>query len=254
MLGDLRRAVELLTLVPVRADWPEGRRVRIAGWFPLVGLSIGVVGWGVMHLLQSVGWYGEASLVIAAVIVAFSAWITRSLHYDGLADIADAWWGGDTLPRRHEIMKDSSIGAFGATAIALVVALQVTSIGSIIGGLHQIPLLLVVPLSRLSSTFSAWFGTPARDGGLGRSVMGRPGMGELVAAGAVVVICAVAGGLALGIWGLVFVAVGIAAALVVPHVIALRFGGVTGDVMGASVMVVETLLYLFAAFGLELLQ
>jgi cobalamin synthase len=31
-------------------------------------------------------------------------------------------------------------------------------------------------------------------------------------------------------------------------------GGVTGDVMGASVIVVETLLYLLAATGLELLR
>ena len=39
---------------------------------------------------------------------------------------------------------------------------------------HELPLLLVPALARFSATAGCWFGTPAREGGLGRSVMARP--------------------------------------------------------------------------------
>jgi adenosylcobinamide-GDP ribazoletransferase len=254
MLADLRRAIELITLVPVRGSWPSSGRVRVAGWFPLVGLGIGSVGWAGAHALEQAGWYGEASLVIASVIVAFSAWITRMLHYDGLGDVADAWWGASTVPRRLDIMADSALGAFGATAIALAVVAQVSAISEIISGFHQSPLLIIPALARFAPAFAAWLGTPARPGGLGRSVMGPPGVAESVATFVVMVLCLAAGWFGFGVWGLAFVVVAIAISLVVPHVIAHRMGGVTGDVMGASVIVVETLLYLLAATGLELLR
>ncbi len=252
MLSDLRRAVELITVVPAGAQWPGGERTGVAGWFPLVGLGIGALSWGGVHLIEYAGWYGEAAMAFAAVIVAFQAWFTRMLHFDGLGDVADAWWGGASVERRLEIMKDSALGSFGVTAISIVVALQVTSIGDFLSGMHQLPLLLVPALARLAATFSAWLGRPAREGGLGRSVMGRPGAAEIAATVAVIVVCAGAGWLALGIWGVGFVALGVGAALVVAHLIALRMGGVTGDVMGASVLVVETVLYLIAAIGLEI--
>lgn len=254
MLADLRRAIQLITLIPLRGSWPSTGRVRIAGWFPLVGLGVGSVGWAGVHILQVAGWYGEASLVIASVIVAFGAWVTRMLHYDGLGDVADAWWGGDTVPRRLEIMADSALGAFGTAAIALAVVAQVSAISEIIGGFHQSPLLLIPALARFAPAFAAWLGTPARSGGLGRSVMGPPGAGESAAAFVVMAFCLAAGWLGFGLWGFMFVVMAIVLALVVPHLIARRMGGVTGDVMGASVIVVETLLYVFAATGLELLR
>ena len=43
---------------------------------------------------------------------------------------------------------------------------------------------------------------------------------------------------------------GIVLALAVPHLLSLRFGGVTGDVMGASVLLTETLLVRSGRAGL----
>jgi adenosylcobinamide-GDP ribazoletransferase len=228
--------------------------MRVAGWFPLVGLAIGSVGWVALHVLQDAGWYGEASFLIAAVIVAFSAWVTRMLHYDGLGDVADAWWGGATEERRLEIMSDSALGAFGVTAIALAVVLQVTAIGAIICCFHQSPVLIIPALARFAPSFAAWLGTPARSGGLGRFVMGPPAAAEVAAATVVGVFCLAAATVGFGVWGAVFVIAAIALALVVPHLIARRVGGVTGDVMGASVVVVETLLYVIAAASLAVLR
>ncbi len=96
------------------------------------------------------------------------------LHFDGLADVADGYWGSHDRARRLEIMSDSHIGAFGATAIALTIVVEVAALASILGSPHELPLLLVPAMARFSATAGCWLGTPARDGGLGRSVMARP--------------------------------------------------------------------------------
>lgn len=251
MFNGLRRAIELVTIIPVGARYSEDDRSGVAGWLPMVGLGLGGVMYVAVHALFYVGWYGAGPLIVAAILVAFSALITRMLHFDGLGDVADAWWGGHTVERRLEIMSDSALGSFGSTAISIVVVTQVVSIGNIVGSFHQLPLLLVAPMARFAATFAAWLGTPARPGGLGRSVMGRPRVGELAAAVSVLLFCSGAAWVALGVWGAGFVIIGLALALAVPHLMAQRVGGVTGDVMGASVLVVETMLYVIAAVGME---
>jgi len=59
------------------------------------------------------------SRIIAMLSIATQALVTGALHEDGLADIADGFGGGATSKRKLEIMKDSSVGAFGAVAVVL---------------------------------------------------------------------------------------------------------------------------------------
>ena len=181
------------------------------------------------------------------MIVCVWALSTRLLHWDGLADVADGYWGAHEQARRLEIMSDSHTGAFGAAAIALVAITQVAAVAAILSAPHELPLVAIPAIGRLAATAAAWFGTPARPSGLGRSVMARPsGVSALSAivavAGAVAVL-----GYALGLPGAVAGVAGAVCALGVPHVLAQRFGGVTGDVMGASVILTETLLLVAVA-------
>jgi len=248
-IRDAALALSLLTIVPTRVRWPEDGRTQVAGWFPAVGGLIGLVGYGCAKAYEAAPFLQRAPLVIAALIVLLWAALTRLLHYDGLADVADGYWGSHDASRRLEIMSDSHTGAFGAAAVALVSILMVSTVGSILGAPHELPLLIVPVFSRFAATAAAWLGTPARPGGLGRSVMGRP-------TALAVLLAAVALGLAtFAAWlgfrgvGLTLSAVGLILALGVPHVLALRFGGVTGDVMGASVLITEALLFTAFALG-----
>jgi len=52
----------------------------------------------------------------------------------------------------------------------------------------------------------------------------------------------------LGVAGVALFAFGLVVALGVPHVLAGRFGGVTGDVLGASVLLTETVIFAAIAF------
>jgi cobalamin synthase len=80
--------------------------------------------------------------------------------------------------------------------------------------------------------------------------MGRPSAVGIAAA--VVVVAVGAGGVIYGYGGqgIVFAALSFLIAAAVPHLLSKRFGGVTGDVMGASVLVTETLLFVMFALGL----
>lgn len=247
-IRDARLALSLMTVVPVGSTWPEGESTQVAAWFPWIGGLFGAVGYALVRLGGHFGVEQRAPLVLGAIVVAVWALFSRLLHWDGLADVFDGMWGSDDKQRRLEIMSDSHIGAFGATGVTLVALLEVLAVGTIIGRPHELPILVVPVFSRFASTAAAWLGSPARPNGLGRSVMGHPTTLGLVIG--VIPLAAALSGMWFGFeaFGLVFSVFGLLLAFTVPHVLARRFGGVTGDVMGASIMITEAVM--FAAFAL----
>ncbi len=240
--ADARRAVSLLSVVPAGRWERDDVGPATAGWFPAVGLALGAVGFALVAAVRTLGWQGGASLVVAALVVAAWAAFSRMLHWDGLADVADGLLGGSTSARRLEIMHDSANGSFATVAVALVLIVQCAALAAVVDSGHEMVLIAVPACARLSATFAAWLGSPASPGGLGSSVMGRPGpLSVLNAAiwtgGAVLATFAILSGpVAWGVLGVV-----LAAALVVPHVLSGFVGGVTGDIMGASIVLVETI-------------
>lgn len=95
-------------------------------WFAAVGLTLGSV-------CSLVAWLFSVSLAAkvtdSAWAVAIMAgwswlccmlWLTRALHWDGLADLADAVGSAADGPRFWEILRDSRLGAFGALALLCV--------------------------------------------------------------------------------------------------------------------------------------
>lgn len=245
---DFGHALALLTVLPSGTEWTGESDGAVAGWFPAVGLLVGGLVFAGVQLVRLAGWDGRASLVVAVLIVAAYALLTRLLHWDGFADVADGWWGGATPAERLAIMRDSRIGAFGAVAVALAAALQVSAVQSIILADADLALILVPAVARLSASSAAWFGAPARTDGLGATVTHRPSPMSLVPAAFVELALLAGGYVAFGWHGVAFVLGGEAVALAIPHPIARRFGGVTGDTMGAGVLLSECLLFAAAAF------
>jgi adenosylcobinamide-GDP ribazoletransferase len=245
-------AVTQLSIVPMPVSWPkDGERPDVAGWYPLVGLAVALPAWGLVVLGHTL----SSPLLFSALAVAATALLTRGLHWDGLADVADAW-NINGAERRHEVMKDSATGAFGALAICLGVVLQVVAISSLADKGASTVVLVAAIAGRAAATFSAWLGAPARTDGLGAAVSRRPGfsgaLGFVLGMGALVGLVALAVAARHGMLLALAVGAGLAAALVVPHVISGRFGGTSGDTMGASIVVVETTVLVFSAIVVAL--
>lgn len=140
-------AVQFLTRLPIPdPGWEDGRLDRAAKWFPLVGVLVGL-------LLALTFWLSLAiwsdAWIAAAVTMAASVLLTGALHEDGLADTADGIGGGRDIPRRLAIMKDSSIGAYGALSLIFALLLRFVAL-IVLSGRPEIAIACIVATQTVS--------------------------------------------------------------------------------------------------------
>lgn len=233
----MKQAVSFLTVLG-RAGAPDSRTMS---WFPLVGVGVG----GIVGAI----WWAAGRLwpaaVAAVIAVAVDAGVTGGLHLDGLADAADGLLPPVPTARRLEIMADPRVGAFGAVALVLVLALRSVSLAAsvarplVVVGLWcgSRTLMAVVARSlpyahRERGTVSV-FVDQRREAGA--SVAARYGAAAY-GFGAAVALAV----LGVGVRGVTIVAAEIVAALAVVWFGQRRLGGYTGDVLGASGVIGET--------------
>jgi adenosylcobinamide-GDP ribazoletransferase len=258
----LRLSVTLLTVIPLRDPVTEPRRATVAAamaWAPAVGLLLGVVAAVVLVVADHP--LGIGSLTAAGLAIATLALLTRGLHLDGLADLADGLGSGKPAPVALEIMRRSDIGPLGTVTLILALLIQVAALShaETAGPAHgAAALVAAVVTGRLAITWACREGIPAaRPNGLGALVAGtvRPAipialtLATVTAAAAAVVVSTSVTGEPLG-WSLpLAVVAGLAIALVVQRHSTRRLGGITGDVLGALAEVATTATLVVAAIG-----
>ena len=262
----------LLTVIPWRgagddpAGSPDGgiappRAAAGAAmaWAPAVGLLLGVIASAVLFLADHP--LGAGPLTASGLAVGSLALLTRGLHLDGLADLADGLASGKPAPAALDIMRRSDIGPLGVVTLVLTLLLQVAALSQAESAGHgrgPAALIAAVVTGRLALTWACRRGVPAaRPDGLGALVAGsvRPVIpaaataATLAAAAAAVAISATVTGGELG-WTLpLAVAAGLAAAFAVQRHAVRRLGGITGDVLGALVEIATTVTLVVAAMG-----
>jgi adenosylcobinamide-GDP ribazoletransferase len=234
--GDVAAALGLLTRLPVRVNVARAmaRGGRAAWAWPVAGAVVaalaGVAGAAALGA-------GLSPLIAAALVLAAQAMLTGALHEDGLADCADGFWGGWSVERRIEIMRDSRTGTYGVLALVLSVLIRAGALAALMaaGGwfaaLVALGAMSRVPMAALQAMLPN-----ARPGGMSDRV-GRPPGATVLAALTVALLAGVAG---LGA-GVVAVALAMAVVTLVWGAVArARIGGQTGDVLGASQQLAET--------------
>jgi adenosylcobinamide-GDP ribazoletransferase len=235
-------ALSFLTLLPVgRVVMLDPRDVaRGLVLFPLVGAGVGALTGAI-----AVGLYPWLpSLLAAGVALATAVVVTGALHIDALADTFDAV-GGRSRERALEIMRDSRLGTFGVSALALDLLLKAAAIAALLvrGGALS-GLIAAGALSRSASPpLAALLPYPRAGGGSGSVLTGAP---RLHAAAAVAVGIAIA---AVAVRGDVLWLAGAAAVVALGAGLAYRawLGGATGDCLGAVTEVCETTVLIVAA-------
>jgi adenosylcobinamide-GDP ribazoletransferase len=245
-LLDVAAAVGFLTLLPVGRRWPEGAPPRAVGWYAWVGWLLGLPVAAVIAAVVRL--HGRApaggAMLVGALVIGTWAVLTRFLHWDGLADAADGLWGGRDRDHKLEIMRDSRIGSFGAAAMIFVALVQVAAVADMVSGGVVWPIVAASVLGRFAASLGAWTLPAARREGLGLTSMGRPGIYD-VAVGvlAVAVIhflrVPLPGFGADGLRLIGVTVVGLVAGFTVPRMLAKPVGGMTGDLFGATVLIVE---------------
>ena len=243
MWKQIRNLFAFLSVLPFSMDMDcLTDSAKLMWLFPVVGgflgLLAGVFGWAVSFILPA--------LVVGAVSLGTLLFLTGLHHTDGLLDFGDAVMCHGSTERKIEVMHDQLTGA-GAIGLGvmtyLVTALAIIALDSYGNGFSVgflgVPVmvsgLIVIELgAKLSMVVATWAGKSVHKG------MNSPFMdvmheknGGLRLAAALTLSFVVAMPL-LGLAGFVTVLTAFVAGLLMVSIAHRHFGGVTGDVLGAT--------------------
>ncbi|MGY1836950.1 adenosylcobinamide-GDP ribazoletransferase [Blastococcus sp. SYSU DS0510] len=235
-------ALGVFSVLPV----PPSARVPGAGvlrWLPLVGALLGALAF-VPALAVWRGSDGGAPLLAAAVVVGALALLTRGLHLDGTADLADGLGSGRPAEQALAIMRRPDVGAFGVAALVCLLLVQVAALGAVLDDSSRTAGLVCVVLATTAGRVAVLHAAarpPAAGSALGVLVAGAGT--PAVRWTATLLLVAAAAGLRLlaggspadAGWAVAAVLVALAAAAALTAHAGRRLGGVTGDVFGAAV-------------------
>lgn len=208
----------------------------LARWLPCVGLVLGV-----LCLIPGAALAIAGHAVVGAwLVLAASAWLTRGLHLDGLADVADAAGPHVDAQRFWTIIKDSRSGPFAIGALVVVLGLQAAVLGDLLAEEDWFAVVLGFAAGRYCCLV------------LARMAQGmtRPGLGEKIAAGAdtkavslngfvLALLCLLTAQPWSALGGLLLVWACAWALLALVR----RVGAVNGDFLGASIVLGESVFW-----------
>ncbi len=225
-------ALQFLTIFPIRLNASTNALRRSIAYFPLVGMLIGGILYGLDELFQLAF---PVSLVNILLIIALAA-MTRGLHLDGFIDTCDGLAGGHSPERRLAIMRDSRVGSFGVVGGCLLILLQYVALTVVPTDYRMEALLLMPTMGRCAMAYAMVAFPYAREQGLGKIFQEGKKWPWLVIATAITL------GSCLGLmWleGLAVMAAAMVIAMLTAYWLSKKLGGLTGDSYGAINELVE---------------
>lgn len=128
--------------VAVSGDPAHGLAAAVP-FYSLAGLVLGL-----LATLPALILAPSSSWISAWAYAFLLAWMTRGLHWDGLADLADACGSNAGGDRFWEILKDSRVGAFGVMALIFGVTAQIVTAQACIAGGNTAALIVAPAFGR----------------------------------------------------------------------------------------------------------
>lgn len=230
-------ALTFLTRLPAPAlrVGEAGDIARAAPWLPVVGAVVGALAALAAAAAQGAGltpWVGALAALVVWVLV------TGALHLDGLGDVADGLGAAHGNPERFvAVARDPHLGSFGAIAIVLQLMAKLILLAAVI---ERVSLTELVAGLALVGAWARWATLAV---GLVLPPLAE-GLASRLRAGirrpAVVAEAALLAALSLVLAPSLLVA--LPASLLLMLYWRRRLGGLTGDVHGANIEIVESAL------------
>ena len=226
MLKEISSVFSFLTIIPSNNTNLE-TVAKYMHIFPIIGIAIGLIigsiGFGLSFFLDP--------LIVSLLVVGSIAVITGIHHTDGLADFADGLMTKGTKDKKLRAMKDLSTGSAGIVSVVLymvgaIIALSLTSGYELFQAI-----LLSEILAKFSMVLMASIGNSAAIGSNSPFMQIMKDKRRIAIASVITIIPLVVIG---GTIGLILFGASIGVTLFLIGLSTRSFGGITGDVLGAT--------------------
>jgi len=226
MLKEIGSVFSFLTIIPATNSNLE----TIAKYmyiFPIVGILIGLI---IGSFALGISLFLDP-MIVALLVVAGLTIITGIHHTDGLADFADGLMTRGSKEKKLKAMKDVSTGTAGIVSIVLYVVGLIIAISLMQGFQLFIAILLSEILAKFAMVLQATLGNSATTGSNSPFVQIMKDKKRLFLASAITIIPVIILG---GTVGAIAFAVIITITIFIVAISTRSFGGITGDVLGAT--------------------
>ncbi len=226
MFKEISSVVSFLTIIPSKNSDLEivAKNMYL---FPiagaLIGLIIGAAGYGLSLFLQP--------LITGLILTGALALITGIHHTDALCDFADGIMAKGTKEKKLKAMRDPAVGSAGVMTVVLYTAGMILAVSMMKGFELFEAILLSELMAKLSMVIQANRGFSAWQGLSSPFTQSMKDPKKLVTAAVLAIIPTVILG---GMTGVFVVILCIGMSFLLLAVAKRSFGGISGDVFGAS--------------------
>lgn len=241
-------AFQFFTVLPVHKEIPLTKTTvtGMIAFLPWVGAIMGSLVAASIYGLTK--WTTSSEMLLAFLVVGFFALFTGGLHLDGFIDMGDAYFSYRDREKRLEILDDPRVGAFGVLSVLFLVVGKLVVLHELfVQDQLELWTLLFIPLiTRVGMIFYFISLKCSKEKGL--AYFFKSQMNPRVLASLLVLT------LIISISGVVFVTSKLFVPFILMAVLAVaffvfrqftlrNFGGVSGDLLGASIEGMEVVLW-----------
>ncbi|MGI0008884.1 MAG: adenosylcobinamide-GDP ribazoletransferase [Nitrosopumilaceae archaeon] len=227
MLKEISSVISFLTILPSTKNVDLDTVAKNMHLFPVVGaiigLIIGAAGFGLSSFLEP--------LIVGLLLTGSVVIITGIHHTDALCDFADGIMTKGTKEKKLQAMRDPAVGSAGVITIVLYAGGMIMALSMMKGFALFQAILLSELLAKFVMVLQANRGSSAWHGLSSLFTQSMKEKKKLAIAAAISVIPIIVIG---GMTGAIVIAAGVILSLVLLALANRSFGGISGDVFGAT--------------------
>lgn len=232
-------AVSMFTIIPLPHNiWDDEGGKHIMKFYPVVGLIVGLIWYGVYKGLQLLG---ASTMITAAITMITPFIITGMLHLDGFMDVCDALLSRRSKEEKLRILKDSHTGAFAVIALAMLFIVNFAAVYTVVDMNSNLLGLIFIPIISRSLIGYLLLSKEAMKGSsLGAFFKQGTGVIDRALLMIALVIATVTAMVFVNVKTGIMVSVMIVTALLLVDNCCREFDGISGDTAGFGLVMAET--------------
>lgn len=137
-------AISMFTVIPLpKYEWDDEGGKNIMKFYPIIGLIVGIIWYGVFRLLDLL----DASTIVTTAITLITPFIlTGMLHLDGFMDVCDALLSRREKNEKLRILKDPHTGAFAVISVVMLFVVNFSTLYTVISNNDITVGLILIPI------------------------------------------------------------------------------------------------------------